>query len=87
MNEMEFKAMVISLLDMAGLKKIGTSIAATLISFGVNDLAQLIAITVGIISGVMAIRHYAVATQLNKAKLTRLKGGDGSMMDVEDTSS
>lgn len=87
MNEMEFKVMVISFLDMAGLKKIGTSIVATLISFGMNDLAQLIAITVGIISGVMAIRHYAVATQLNKAKLARLKSGDNSMMDVEETSS
>lgn len=86
MNEMEFKAMVISLLDMTGLKKVGTSVAATIVSFGVNDVAQLVAISIGIVSGVMAIRHYAVATQLNKAKLARLQNGDGSMMNAEETS-
>ncbi|MBD1572500.1 hypothetical protein HC725_04305 [Vibrio sp. S17_S38] len=87
MNKVEFEAMVISLLDMTGLKKVGTSVAATIVSFGVNDVAQLIAISIGIVSGVMAIRHYAVATQLNKAKLARLQSGDESMMNVEETSS
>lgn len=86
MNKMELEAMVISLLDMTGLKKVVTSVAATIVSFGVNDIAQLIAISIGIVSGVMAIRHYAVATQLNKAKLARLQGGDESMMDAEETS-
>ncbi|WP_417883054.1 hypothetical protein [Vibrio rumoiensis] len=87
MNKVEFEAMVISLLDMTGLKKVGTSVAATIVSFGVNDVAQLIAISIGIVSGVMAIRHYAVATQLNKAKLARLQSGDKSMMNTEETSS
>lgn len=87
MNKVEFEAMVISLLDMTGLKKVGTSVAATIVSFGVNDVAQLIAISIGIVSGVMAIRHYAVATQLNKAKLARLQSGDESMMNAEETSS
>ncbi|ERB66313.1 hypothetical protein G3U99_23300 [Vibrio coralliilyticus OCN008] len=72
MNQTEVKALVVSLLDITGLKKILTSISATLISFGVNDIAQLIAISVGIVSGVMAIRHYAVATKLNQAKLDKL---------------
>ncbi|MDC5872196.1 hypothetical protein OPW39_25675 [Vibrio europaeus] len=72
MNQTEVKALVISLLDITGLKKILTSVSATLISFGVNDIAQLIAISVGIVSGVMAIRHYAVATKLNQAKLDKL---------------
>ncbi|WP_281628976.1 hypothetical protein [Vibrio sp. St2] len=72
MNQTEVKALVVSLLDIAGLKKILTSVSATLISFGVNDIAQLIAISVGIVSGVMAIRHYAVATKLNQAKLDKL---------------
>ncbi|MDC5855526.1 MULTISPECIES: hypothetical protein [Vibrio] len=72
MNQTEVKALVVSLLDITGLKKILTSVSATLISFGVNDIAQLIAISVGIVSGVMAIRHYAVATKLNQAKLDKL---------------
>ncbi|PAU38366.1 hypothetical protein CKF94_08730 [Vibrio coralliilyticus] len=72
MNQTEVKALVVSLLDITGLKKILTSVSATLISFGVNDIAQLIAIFVGIVSGVMAIRHYAVATKLNQAKLNKL---------------
>lgn len=72
MNQTEVKALVVSLLDITGLKKTLTSVSATLISFGVNDIAQLIAISVGIASGVMAIRHYAVATKLNQAKLDKL---------------
>ncbi|WP_019277084.1 hypothetical protein [Vibrio coralliilyticus] len=72
MNQTEVKALVVSLLDITGLKKTLTSVSATLISFGVNDIAQLIAISVGIVSGVMAIRHYAVATKLNQAKLDKL---------------
>ncbi|WP_299141332.1 hypothetical protein [uncultured Vibrio sp.] len=72
MNQTEVKALVVSLLDVTGLKKILTSVSATLLSFGVNDIAQLIAISVGIISGVMAIRHYVVATKLNQAKLDKL---------------
>lgn len=86
MNEMELKEMMISLLDMTGLKKIGTSITATLVSFGVNDIAQLIAIAVGIISGLMAIRHYVFATKLNKEKLRQLKAGDKSIIDENETS-
>ncbi|EOX1298152.1 TPA: hypothetical protein AB5H75_001542 [Vibrio mimicus] len=86
MNETGMKAALMSLADLTGLKKVVTSVTATVVSFGVNDIAQLIAITVGIVSGCMAIRHYAVATQLNKAKLARLQAGDDTMMDAEETS-
>lgn len=72
MNEIGVKALVLSLLDAAGLKKVLTSFVATVVSFGVNDIAQLVAVIIGIVSGCMAIRHYAIATQLNKAKLARL---------------
>ncbi|EKB3497071.1 hypothetical protein ONZ02_000037 [Vibrio cholerae] len=86
MNETGIKAALMSLADLTGLKKVVTSVTATVVSFGVNDIAQLIAITVGIVSGCMAIRHYAVATQLNKAKLARLQAGDETMMKSEETS-
>ncbi|CAK1711903.1 Holin [Vibrio crassostreae] len=86
MSETGMKAILMSLTDLAGLKKVGTSVMATIVSFGVNDIAQLVAVTVGIISGCMAIRHYAVATQLNKAKLARLKAGHGTQMESEETS-
>ncbi|MDV2356955.1 hypothetical protein Q5N41_07215 [Vibrio cholerae] len=86
MNETGIKAALMSLADLTGLKKVVTSVTATVLSFGVNDIAQLIAITVGIVSGCMAIRHYAVATQLNKAKLKRLQAGDETMMNTEETS-
>ncbi len=76
MNSMGFKTALLSLADTAGLKKVVISAMATLTSFGVNDIAQLIAITVGIISGCMAIRHYAVATKLNKAKLAKLRASN-----------
>lgn len=86
MNETGIRAALMSLADLTGLKKVVTSVTATVVSFGVNDIAQLIAITVGIVSGCMAIRHYAVATQLNKAKLKRLQAGDETMMKSEETS-
>lgn len=86
MNETGIKAVLMSLADLTGLKKVVTSVTATVVSFGVNDIAQLIAITVGIVSGCMAIRHYAVATQLNKAKLKRLQAVDETMMKSEETS-
>jgi hypothetical protein len=76
MNQTEVKALVVSLLDVTGLKKTLTSVSATVISFGVNDTAQLIAIGVGIISGIMAIRHYNIATKLNQAKLDQLTQED-----------
>ncbi|WP_337247435.1 MULTISPECIES: hypothetical protein [unclassified Vibrio] len=80
------KAVLLSLADMTGLKKVLTSVSATVVSFGVQDTAQLIAIGVGIVSGFMAIRHYAVATRLNKAKLERLQAGDDAMLESEETS-
>lgn len=80
MNQTEVKALVVSLLDITGLKKTLTSVSATLISFGVNDIAQLIAISVGIVSGVMAIRHYAVATKLNQAKLDKLNSQEDGVI-------
>lgn len=72
MNQTEAKSLVISLLDATGLKKILTSISATIISFGVIDTLQVISVTVGIAAGVMAFRHYFVATKLNQAKLDKL---------------
>jgi hypothetical protein len=72
MNLTELKTLLASVLDVTGLKKTLTSISATIISFGVNDIAQFIAIGVGIVSGIMAIRHYLVATRLNQAKLDKL---------------
>lgn len=86
MNETGMKAVLMSLADLTGLKKVGTSVTATIVSFGVNDVAQFVAIGVGIVSGCMAIRHYAVATQLNKAKLARLQAGDNNMIDSKENS-
>ncbi len=86
MSETGMKAVLMSFADFTGLKKVGTSVTATIVSFGVNDIAQLVAITVGIVSGCMAIRHYAVATKLNKAKLARLQAGDDAVMSSEETS-
>ncbi|MEZ8115172.1 hypothetical protein ACED44_09550 [Vibrio splendidus] len=76
MNETEAKALVLSLLDATGLKKIFASISATLISFGVDDIMQVISVAVGIGAGVMAIRHYAVAIKLNQAKLDKIHSQD-----------
>lgn len=73
MSDVGMRALFLSLLDATGLKKTITSFVATVVSFGVNDTAQLIAVSIGIISGCMAIRHYAIATQLSKAKLAKLK--------------
>ncbi|WP_295898979.1 hypothetical protein [uncultured Vibrio sp.] len=72
MDETGVKAFVVSLFDIAGLKKIGTSVSATLISFGVNDILQVISVTIGICAGVMAIRHYAIATRLSQARLDKV---------------
>ena len=73
MSDMGMRSLFLSLLDAAGLKKTLTSFIATVVSFGVNDVAQLIAVSIGILSGCMAIRHYAVATQLSKARLARFR--------------
>ncbi|CAM3078729.1 hypothetical protein [Vibrio neptunius] len=78
MNLTELKTLLASVLDVTGLKKTLTSISATAISFGVNDIAQFIAIGVGIVSGIMAIRHYLVATRLNQAKLDQLNANRDS---------
>ena len=72
MNETEAKALVVSLLDVTGLKKIFASISATLISFGVNDVLQVLSVAVGIGAGIMVIRHYAIATKLSQAQLDKL---------------
>lgn len=72
MNETGVKPLVISLLDATGIKKTVTSILSTIVSFGVDDIAQLIAAAVGIVTGIMAIKHYAVSIKLNKAKLAKL---------------
>ncbi|WP_375751590.1 hypothetical protein [Vibrio sp. HN007] len=41
-----------------------TSISAALAGMSLNDIAQLIAFIVAILSGLMAMRHYWVSTQL-----------------------
>lgn len=76
MNDTGVKAFVLSLLDATGLKKAVTSIMSTMLSFGVDDIAQLVAAAVGIVTGIMAIKHYAVSIQLNKAKLAKLNEQD-----------
>ena len=76
MNESEAKALVVSLLDVTGLKKILASVSATLLSFGVNDVLQVVSVAVGIGAGIMAIRHYAVATKLNQAQLDKLSSNE-----------
>ncbi|NOH84227.1 hypothetical protein F0249_10415 [Vibrio sp. 03-59-1] len=78
MNDTGVKAFVLSLLDATGLKKAVTSIMSTMLSFGVDDIAQLVAAAVGIVTGIMAIKHYAVSIQLNKAKLAKLNEQDGA---------
>lgn len=80
MSDVGMRALFLSLLDATGLKKTITSFVATVVSFGVNDTAQLIAVSIGIISGCMAIRHYAIATQLSKAKLAKLKRQEESKL-------
>lgn len=79
------RTVIYHIFDVTGLTKIFTSITATVVSFGVTDSAQLIAILVGITSGVMAIRHYVIATKFNKERLERLRSGDKEMMNVEET--
>ena len=68
MNETGVKPLVASLLDVTGLKKMLTSIGATIVSFGVIDTLQVISISIGIVAGIMAVRHYAVVTRIEKAK-------------------
>lgn len=79
MNEPGAKTVVLSLLDVTGLKKIMTSFSATLISFGVNDILQVVSVAVGIVAGLMAIRHYFVATKLNQAKLDKMNVKDNGV--------
>ncbi|MCW4444009.1 hypothetical protein OHV10_06925 [Vibrio splendidus] len=76
MNDTGVKAFLLSMLDATGLKKAVTSIMSTMLSFGVDDIAQLVAAAVGIVTGIMAIKHYAVSIQLNKAKLAKLNEQD-----------
>lgn len=77
MNEAGVKPLVTTLLDATGLKKTAMSIASTMLSFGVDDIAQLIAACVGIVTGIMAIRHYAVSIELSKARLAKLHEQEG----------
>lgn len=72
MNVTNIESFLISIADAAGLKKLAVTAVATVSSFGVHDVAQLVAVGVAIASGVMAIRHYIVAIKLNKLKMERL---------------
>lgn len=83
MSKHDMKSIIYTFLDISGLKKTLTSISATILSFGVNDIAQLIAIIVGIISGCMAIRHYIIAAKLNKALLVRVETDDRPLINIE----
>ncbi len=49
------------------------SIVATLTGMSLNDIAQLIAFIVAIISGLMAIRHYWTSTRLTRLKIQWVK--------------
>ncbi|MBE8574449.1 hypothetical protein [Vibrio sp. OPT18] len=77
MKEVGLISLFWSLIDATGLKKFFTCVVATVVSFDVTGLAQFIAIIIGIISGCMAIRHYAIATKLNKVKLEKLHKQNG----------
>ncbi|WED29880.1 hypothetical protein L3V77_20965 [Vibrio sp. DW001] len=50
-----------------------TSITATLGSMSVNDIAQLIACIVAIVSGLMAMRHYWVRTKLDSLQIQNIE--------------
>ncbi len=53
--------------------KLITSIIATTASFNLHDIAQLFALLVAIISGLMAIRHYFVLTKFTHLQIKELK--------------
>lgn len=53
-----------------------TSVSATLAGMGLNDIAQLIAFIVAIVSGLMAMRHYWVGTKLTQLKIKKLEKND-----------
>lgn len=50
-----------------------TSVSATLAGMSVNDIAQLIAFIVAIISGLMAIRHYWTSTRLVRLQIESIE--------------
>lgn len=50
-----------------------TSILATFAGMSLNDIAQLAAFIVGIISGLMAIRYYWVGTKLQHLRIEQRK--------------
>jgi len=50
-----------------------TSVSATLAGTSVNDIAQLIAFVVAIISGLMAIRHYWIGTKLTRLQIQTIE--------------
>lgn len=74
----EFKEMLLSALHDTGLEKLFTSMFATGVSFNIHGLGQFITFVIAIVSGCMAIRHYAIATKLNQVKLEKYlqKNGD-----------
>lgn len=56
--------------------KIATSVSATTAGMGLNDIAQLAAFLIAILSGVMAIRHYWISTKLTKLQIKQLQEAD-----------
>ncbi len=59
--------------------KLITSMLATMASFTLHDIAQLFALFVAIISGLMAIRHYFVSTKLTKLQIKQLTGAQSDI--------
>lgn len=60
-------------MDHAARNNLVTSIASALFGMSLNDIAQLLAFAIAIVSGLMAIRHYYVSTQLNNLRIKKIK--------------
>ncbi len=57
----------------AGKHNLVTSIFATFAGMSLNDIAQLLAFVVAIISGLLAMRHYWVSTKLSHLQIKQLE--------------
>lgn len=55
-----------------------TSISATLAGMSLNDIAQLIAFLVAIVSGLMAMRYYWTSTQLTRLQIQDIEAKNES---------
>lgn len=53
-----------------------TSIVSVFMGMSLNDIAQLMAFGIAIVSGLMAIRHYYSSTKLNNLRIKKLEEQD-----------